>query len=172
MTDPKERSQPSDDPVPTDGKSPPHGSAPGNASSDPSRPAPGPKRGVIGIIQRDEYFLVIRRSRFVTAPMKLCLPGGTVEPGEAEEQTLVREMKEELNIDVTPGRCCYRSRTPWGTLLAWWTAELDRSASPLANVEEVDSWAWMTIDEITQVRDALPSLPEFFGAVREGRVTL
>jgi 8-oxo-dGTP diphosphatase len=132
----------------------------------------GPKRGVIGIVQRDESFLVIRRSRFVTAPMKLCLPGGTIEPGEAEEQTLVRELQEELNINVSPGRCCFRSRTPWGTLLAWWTAHLDREATPFANPDEVDSWSWMTIDEITQVRDALPSLPEFFEAVRVGKVTL
>ena len=32
----------------------------------------------------------------VTAPGKLCLPGGAIEKGETEEQALVREMQEEL----------------------------------------------------------------------------
>jgi 8-oxo-dGTP pyrophosphatase MutT (NUDIX family) len=69
----------------------------------------GKKRGVVGVIKREDRFLIIRRSKFVTAPRKLCLPGGTMEKGETEIDTLVREMKEELSIDVTPVRLCWRS---------------------------------------------------------------
>ena len=130
----------------------------------------GPKRGVIGVIGRDDKFLVIRRSKTVTAPLKLCLPGGTIEEGETEPQTLVREMQEELAIDVTPVRCCCRSRTPWGTLLAWWVAKLDHDVTPVANPDEVAEYFWMTLDEIDQVRGALPSLPEFFQSIRRGEI--
>lgn len=88
------------------------------------------KRGVVGVMMRGHKLLTIRRSQYVTAPGKLCLPGGTIEFGESEEQALVREMKEELAIEVTPVRCCWRSITPWGTKLAFWYAELDENAVP------------------------------------------
>lgn len=130
----------------------------------------GQKRGVIGVIARGDKFLVIRRSRTVTAPLKLCLPGGTIEPGETEPQTLVREMQEELAIDVTPVRCCCRSRTPWGTLLAWWVAKLDDDVTPVPNPEEVDEYFWMTLDEIKVVKGSLPSLPEFFESIQKGEI--
>ena len=89
-----------------------------------SKPSTRRKRGVVGVIFRAGRLLVIRRSMTVTAPDKLCLPGGGIEDGESEEQALVREMDEELSIDVHPVVLCYRSVTPWGTNLAWWHADL------------------------------------------------
>ena len=132
----------------------------------------GVKRGVIGVIRREDRFLVIRRSRLVTAPMKLCLPGGTIEMGESEQQALVREMQEELSIDVSPLHCCYRSRTPWGTRLAWWAADLDADATPKKDPAEVDEFFWMTPAEIESARGTLPSLPEFCRAIRTGKIDL
>lgn len=115
---------------------------------------------------------MIRRSEFVTAPLKVCLPGGTIEDGEAESETLVREMQEELDISVRPVKCCYRSETPWGTKLAWWVGDLAADITPVPNPDEVHEYFWMTIEEIDAVRDALPSLRDFFRAVRTGRINL
>ena len=33
---------------------------------------------------------------------KWYLPGGSREPGETDEETLIREIKEELNVDIIP----------------------------------------------------------------------
>lgn len=129
-----------------------------------------PKRGVIGVISRADKFLVIRRSKFVTAPLKICLPGGTIEKGEEESETLVREMQEELSIDVLPVRCCFRSETPWGTQLAWWVAQLDPDVVPIACPEEVDEYFWWTIEEIRDAKNTLPSLGDFFRAVESGSI--
>lgn len=124
------------------------------------------------MIFRENRMLIIRRSLTVTAPGKLCLPGGGIEAGETEDQALVREMQEELAIDVQPVRLCWRSVTPWGTNLAWWLAELDSSVDPIPNPDEVAEYFWMTRDEINQAPDMLPSLPVFMDALKEGQVEL
>ncbi|MEM0927213.1 MAG: NUDIX domain-containing protein, partial [Planctomycetota bacterium] len=87
-------------------------------NSPPIKPRTRRKRGVVGVIFRNSRLLVIRRALRVTAPGKLCLPGGAIEQGETEEQALVREMQEELGIDVIPRLLCFRSVTSWGTNLA------------------------------------------------------
>lgn len=130
------------------------------------------KRGVIGVMIRADKLLIIRRSMTVNAPGKLCLPGGGIEAGESEEEALVREMQEELAIDVTPTRLCWRSVTPWGTRLAWWVAEFPDEVDPVPNPEEVSEVHWMTAGEIITARGVLPSLPDFLAAWRGGEIEL
>ncbi|MGB7326984.1 MAG: NUDIX domain-containing protein [Rubripirellula sp.] len=130
------------------------------------------KRGVVGVIFREERLLIIRRALTVTAPGKLCLPGGTVEEGEEEHETLVREMQEELTIDVEPVRLCWRSVTPWGTRLAWWLARLDHATTPIPFEEEVSEYFWMTPAELRGAKGVLPSLPAFISAWERGEIDL
>lgn len=134
------------------------------------KPTTRRKRGVVGVILREDRLLIIRRSLTVTAPGKLCLPGGGIEQGESESEALVREMQEELAIDVTPIRLCWRSVTPWGTNLAWWFAGLDQSAVPVANPDEVAEVHWMTRSEIRIASGILPSLPPFVVAWEKGEL--
>ena len=141
-------------------------------TSSTARPSTRSKRGVVGVIFRGDRLLIIRRSLTVTAPGRLCLPGGGIEEGETEEQALVREMQEELHIDVQPIRRCWRSVTSWGTNLAWWLAELDDSVTPIANPAEVAEVHWMTANEIRQADDMLASLPAFMDAWESGEVDL
>lgn len=140
---------------------------PNNASIKPSTRR---KRGVVGVIFRNERLLVIRRSMTVTAPGKLCLPGGGIEKGETESQALVREMQEELAIDVTARGLCYRSVTSWGTNLAWWHADLPEDQIPTANPAEVAEVFWMSRDEVRIASDLLPSLPPFLRAWESGEI--
>lgn len=41
-----------------------------------------------------------QRSSIMTLPLKWELPGGKIEPKESSEECLLREIKEELNIEV------------------------------------------------------------------------
>ncbi len=130
------------------------------------------KRGVVGVIFREDRLLVIRRSLTVVAPGLLCLPGGGIEEGETESEALVREMQEELAIDVTPKRLCWRSTTSWNTELAWWIAHLDPKINPIANPDEVAEVHWLHREEIRNADDMLPSLPKFLDAWERGDIDL
>ena len=137
-----------------------------------AKPSSRHRRGVVGVIFRDDRLLIIRRSMTVAAPGKLCLPGGGIELGESESEALVREMQEELAIDVDPIQLCWRSVTAWGTNLAWWLAHLEQDVTPVANPDEVAEVHWMTVDQIRNADDMLPSLPTFMDAWERGEVDL
>ncbi|MFD8572330.1 (deoxy)nucleoside triphosphate pyrophosphohydrolase [Streptomyces sp. NPDC059639] len=90
----------------------------------------------------DGRLLAARRS----APAELAgrweLPGGKVEPGEAQEHALVRELREELGVEAVPV-----SRVPgeWvlkpGYVLRVWRCALD-SGTP-APLEDHDELRWL-----------------------------
>src|SRR5690606_32471409 len=52
------------------------------------------------IIIQNGKILVCQRSGAMDLPLKWEFPGGKVEPGEDEKLTIVREIKEELHLDI------------------------------------------------------------------------
>jgi 8-oxo-dGTP diphosphatase len=56
---------------------------------------------VCAIITIDNKILVVQRNRTMTLPLKWEFPGGKIEPNETEEECITREIKEELNIEIT-----------------------------------------------------------------------
>lgn len=130
------------------------------------------RRGVVAVVLRDERLLVIQRSRHVLAPGTYCFPGGSVEPGETEEQALRRELQEELAVSVTPRQRLWTSVTPWGVALSWWLAELSRDAIPVAQPAEVAAFEWYTPTEIASLPGLLESNHAFLHALSSGQFTL
>jgi len=55
---------------------------------------------VAAAIERDGRYLAARRTRPDWAAGKWEFPGGKVEVGESDEQALVREIREELGVDI------------------------------------------------------------------------
>ena len=55
--------------------------------------------GVYGLIINEDKIALILKSRGAYTG-KLDLPGGSIEHGERPEETLIREIKEELNANV------------------------------------------------------------------------
>ncbi len=62
------------------------------------------RRAVAMILQRtDGRVLLIKRSKNRKYDAgKWCVPSGHIEPGETPKQAAIRELKEELNIDLIP----------------------------------------------------------------------
>ncbi|ADB17776.1 NUDIX hydrolase [Pirellula staleyi DSM 6068] len=140
-----------------------------NSHADSSRP---PRRGVVGVIMEQGKLLVIRRSRLVRAPLKYCFPGGSIEPGETEQQAVLRELDEELALDVTVGKKLWHCTTSWGVDLAWWQVFRDPSQEPQIAPSEVDSYYWMTAAEMQVLRDLLPSNYEFLKLLAQQAITI
>lgn len=53
------------------------------------------------IIEREGKILIARRKQGKKLGLKWEFPGGKLEPGESVEECIVREIKEELNLDIT-----------------------------------------------------------------------
>lgn len=55
---------------------------------------------ICAIISFQNKTLVAQRSESMSLPLKWEFPGGKIEDGENEQKCIVREIKEELNIDI------------------------------------------------------------------------
>ncbi|MFC9652866.1 MULTISPECIES: (deoxy)nucleoside triphosphate pyrophosphohydrolase [unclassified Streptomyces] len=105
---------------------------------------------VAGAVYDRGRLLAARRS----APPELAgrweLPGGKLEPGEAPEEALVRELREELGVESEPVE---RIPGEWplkpGYVLQVWTARL-LSGEPRP-LEDHDELRWLGPDEIHTV---------------------
>ncbi|PSL06392.1 (deoxy)nucleoside triphosphate pyrophosphohydrolase [Cecembia rubra] len=57
-------------------------------------------RVTCAIIFKDQKVLCAQRSEKMSLPLKWEFPGGKIEDGESPEQSLIREIKEELNLEI------------------------------------------------------------------------
>ncbi|MFI1353900.1 (deoxy)nucleoside triphosphate pyrophosphohydrolase [Streptomyces sp. NPDC020898] len=113
-----------------------------------------PERTVVvgAALLRDGRLLAARRS----APPELAgrweLPGGKVEPGEAPEGALVRELREELGVDAEPVERIpgeWPLRPPY--VLWVWTARLPADSAEPKPLQDHDELRWLTPAEIWDV---------------------
>lgn len=116
----------------------------------------GVMNGVIGVIRRDGKYLIIQRSASVRVPHAWCFPGGEIEKGESLEVALVREMQEELNIDVTPGELLMTMRRPERNLVLYCVAATMNGSEPTPNPAEVAQCHWLAPPEIETIDHLLP----------------
>ena len=84
-------------------------------------------------------------------------PGGKREPGESDEQTLIREIREELSVDIEPKTIRYygtfRTKAherPEGTdaKITCFTAKFHGKLKPSSEVEKI---AWLTSEDMEKV---------------------
>ena len=109
---------------------------------------------VAGALVRDgRVLLVHRRPEKRAYPDVWDLPGGVMEAGETEHEALVRELREELGVEISAGSATHLCRVTGGPadepaiLSAWLVPEWDGTPSNVAP-EEHDDLAWFGLDEL------------------------
>ncbi len=133
---------------------------------------PPKRRGVVAVVVRDGRLLVIRRSQWVLAPRTYCFPGGGIEAGESEHEALVRELREELGVEVHPTRRLWECTTSWGVWLAWWLSRLAPDQELTPDPAEVEAVGWYTPAEMAALPGLLESNRAFLEAVTAGQIDL
>jgi NAD+ diphosphatase len=104
---------------------------------------------IIVLVERGDQLLLARSRHFM--PGMYSVLAGFVEPGESLEEAVVREVKEEVGIDVKDIR--YFSSQPWPfphSLMIGFTATYDGGEISL-NDEEIEDAGWFTIDNLPRI---------------------
>lgn len=79
---------------------------------------------VCAIILKDDKILIAQRSEEMKLPLKWEFPGGKLNNEEDEERAIVREIKEELNIEIFPIKRISSNIHDYGTFKIKLTAYL------------------------------------------------
>lgn len=113
---------------------------------------------VVAAIIQDENgnYLCCKRGSWKTSPNKWEFPGGKPEPDEDLDSALVREIKEELNVDIRVIRQFDRSQTGEIDLVCF-VADLV-GAKP-ANSTDHSEIRWVSEAELSKLDWAEPDLP-------------
>ena len=120
---------------------------------------------VAAAIERDERYLVARRTRPAEVAGRWEFPGGKVEPGETEQQALVREIREELGVEIATDERVPGEWPLHGDLVLHLYRATLAGGEPMP-LEQHDEIRWVTIAEFDSV-DWLPSDIDAVRSLRE-----
>lgn len=115
---------------------------------------------VAAVIAVGDTVLACRRAPDRSSGGKWEFPGGKVEPGESPADALVREIREELDVDIRVGELLDRSTTVMGDVaidLACYSATLVGPA-PTTSTDH-DELRWLAPGELPALDWANPDLP-------------
>lgn len=127
------------------------------------------RHAIVPIIRRGSTVLVIKRGPEVLRPGYWCPPSGRLEPGETQEEAVVREVREELGVDVAPVAKVWECPTDDGSfVLHWWIADVSEDADLVPDPAEVAEARWVTPDEFLGLDPTFAGDRTFFQQVLPG----
>jgi 8-oxo-dGTP diphosphatase len=124
-----------------------------------------PAHAVVPIIMKQGCVLVIRRAPGVLLPGYWCPPSGRIEPGETQEQAVVREVEEELGIEVRSVVKVWECPTDDGDfILHWWIVEATR-LHLRPDPTEIADLRWVTPEEFLALEQTFVGDRQFFRTI-------
>lgn len=119
------------------------------------------RRAVRAIVIRDGQLLVMHRNKFGTEYDTL--PGGGIEPGEAPDDAVVRELNEETSVVIGDKRLVYQEEAgdPFGTQLIYLCTYVSGEPKLADDSEEahINKLGQNLYEPKWIALDTLPSLP-------------
>lgn len=126
------------------------------------------REAIVAVVRRGERVLVIQRGPRARLPGYWAPLSGTLEPGETQEEALVREVREEVGLRVLPVAKVWESQTHDGKFrLHWWTVEAGED-EVVMDPGEVSDVRWVTPREFSELQPVFAADREFFGRVLPG----
>ena len=117
------------------------------------------KKVTAAIIKDKSQLLIAKRHSKDPLGGKWEFPGGKIEPGETPQVCLVREIKEELGVDVEIGPFyddnVYSSQDHDIHLLFYWAEVINGEVIPVVH----DDLKWITIEELANFDFAPADIP-------------
>ena len=114
---------------------------------------------VAGILQKDNKILIARKAPGKALEGYFEFPGGKIEEGETPEESLVRELMEEMSIKVKVNKYVGESIYDYGNIvisLKGYTAEILEGEITLT---DHDMYKWVTLSEIKDYKLAPADMP-------------
>ena len=106
--------------------------------------------------------LVIQRGPKSVLPGYWAPLSGRIEPHESQEEAVVREVREEVGLSVTPLANVWECDTDDGSFhLHWWTAEAE-PGELVPDPSEVNDARWVTPDEFLKLEPTFAGDRDFF----------
>ncbi|MFF1839468.1 NUDIX hydrolase [Streptomyces sp. NPDC058231] len=122
----------------------------------------GSREAVVAVLRQGDQVLVIRRGPQARLPGYWAPLSGTIEPGEHQEDALVREVREEVGLRVAPLRKVWESTTEDAAfVLHWWTATVEGGGLRL-DPREVSEARWVTAEGFGQLQPTFAGDRLFF----------
>jgi ADP-ribose pyrophosphatase YjhB (NUDIX family) len=108
-----------------------------------------------GAILRDHHILLVRHQEHESGRDYWLVPGGGREPGESEEQCVIREMQEETNLTVRVERLLFKEHWqddpgPYRGAKTYLCTPISGEAKP-GHEPEPEAAAWYAIAEVRWV---------------------
>ncbi|OGK59495.1 hypothetical protein A3G65_00075 [Candidatus Roizmanbacteria bacterium RIFCSPLOWO2_12_FULL_37_7b] len=134
---------------------------------------------VIGVVRKDGHYLLTQRddldpedSRYLTYKKPWQFPGGGLEFGESLEECLLRELKEEIGVEVQIERLLPKifqdTRGWWQGILIPYLCRITEQNPIITLDDEACAYGWYRLEEI---RD-LHSLPKTLEIAQLAEVTI
>ncbi len=116
---------------------------------------------VAGVVQVEKEFLCVQRgpNKYSYIHEKWEFPGGKLEEGESAETALVRELKEELSLNVHSLRYLLTVHHEYPDFIIDMDAYLCKSDSPLCVLTEHIEAKWLRPDQMDALDWAAADLP-------------
>lgn len=103
---------------------------------------------VAAIIRKDNKILICQRPENKGSPLMWEFPGGKVEPGETDEQALIRECREELAITISLGDMFINVVHEYPDIIVHLTLYNATISEGEPQLLEHNDYCWITKEEI------------------------
>lgn len=114
---------------------------------------------VAGILKKDNKILIARKKEGKSLAGYWEFPGGKIEAGETPEESLVRELMEEMRIKVKVNEYVGESIYDYGNIVISLKGYLAEILDGQIVLTDHDKYEWVRLDEVSSYKLAPADIP-------------